>query len=47
MLNSGLIKKSAEDVIPQYSWPVDEDEDNKHCIAAVAICIDKLRPSID
>ena len=47
MFNSGLIRKSAEDVIPQYSWPVDEGEDNKHCIAAVAICINKLRPSTD
>ena len=47
MINSGLIRITAEDVIPQYSWPVDEEEDNKHCISAVAICLEKLKLSRD
>ena len=45
LVKEGLVKKTAEDVIPQYSWPVDEEEEDKHCIAAVAICLHKLKPS--
>lgn len=45
MMTEGLIKNTAEDVIPQYSWPVDEEKDDKHCISAVAICLEKLKSS--
>ncbi|XP_076802028.1 uncharacterized protein LOC143446321 [Clavelina lepadiformis] len=45
MKESGLIRITAEDVIPQYSWPVSEGDDDKHCISAVAICLEKLKNS--
>ena len=45
MTESGLVEKATEDVIPQYSWPVDHNEDSKHCISAVAICLNKLKSS--
>ena len=45
MIESGLVEKATEDVIPQYSWPVNDNEDRKSCISTVAICLTKLKPS--
>ena len=45
MINSGLVERETEDVIPQYSWPVDDVEVKKNYIFAVAICLTKLKPS--
>ena len=45
MIQSGLVKRATEDVIPQYSWPVDNNEDRKNCVCTVAICLTKLKPS--
>ena len=45
MIESGLVEKTTEDVIPQYSWPVDDHQERKHCISAVAICLTKLKLS--
>uniref|UniRef100_H2YJS4 Methyltransferase domain-containing protein n=1 Tax=Ciona savignyi TaxID=51511 RepID=H2YJS4_CIOSA len=49
MYESGLLRFKSEAVIPQYSWPVEEvgEDGQKHFIAAVAICLEKLRPSED
>ncbi|XP_078484153.1 methyltransferase-like protein 27 [Ciona intestinalis] len=47
MYESGLIRFKSEAVIPQYSWPVEEigEDGQKHFIAAVAICVEKIKSS--
>ena len=45
MIESGLVEKATADMIPQCSWPMDDNQDRKSRTSAVAICLTKLKPS--
>ena len=45
MIKSGLVEKATADMIPQYSWPVDDNQNRKNRTSAVAMCLTKLKPS--